>query len=136
MEILVDSNVLLDIFTEDPVWFEWSAEALTSRESMGHFAINPVIYSEVSVGFQRMSDLEAALPLDRFRRYHIPWEAAFLAGKRFLEYRRRGGAKRSPLPDFFIGAHASVKNWFLMTRDSARYRTYFPELSLISPDLD
>jgi predicted nucleic acid-binding protein len=135
MAILVDSNVLLDIFTKDPVWFQWSSDALASRESSDNFVINPVIYSEVSIGFQRMSDLEAVLPLERFRREKLPWEAAFLAGKCFLEYRRRGGAKRSPLPDFFIGAHASVMNWFLMTRDAARYRTYFPELMLISPEL-
>lgn len=136
MDILVDSNILLDIFTEDPVWSGWSAEALASRASSGRFFINPVVYSEVSVGFQRMADLETALPLERFQRANLPWEAAFLAGKCFLEYRRRGGAKRSPLPDFFIGAHASVMNWILMTRDAARYRTYFPGLSLISPDLD
>jgi predicted nucleic acid-binding protein len=111
-------------------------EDIGFRESSDHFVINPVIYLEVSVGFQRMSDLEAVLRLERFRREKLPWEAAFLAGKCFLEYRRRGGAKRSPLPDFFIEAHASVMNWFLMTRDSGRYRTYFPELSLISPDLD
>jgi predicted nucleic acid-binding protein len=95
--------------------------------------INPIIYAEVSIGFERIEELDEVLPLDSFRRDPLPWEAAFLAGKCFLEYRRRGGARRSPLPDFYIGAHAAVMGLPLLTRDARRYRTYFPHLSLLAP---
>jgi predicted nucleic acid-binding protein len=96
--------------------------------------INAIIYSEVSIGFTRIEDLEEALPQSMFEREPIPFEAAFLAGKAFLSYRKRGGAETSPLPDFFIGAHAAVAGYRLLTRDATRYRTYFPTLSLITPD--
>jgi predicted nucleic acid-binding protein len=130
---LVDANILLDVVTNDRAWFGWSAGALAAAADSSTLAINPVVYAEVSIGFARVEDLEAALPRDVFPREPIPWEAAFLAGKCFLAYRRRGGTKRSPLPDFFIGAHAAVRGHVLLTRDPARYRTYFPSLSLVHP---
>lgn len=131
--VLVDSNVLLDVLTEDPHWFEWSAESLARSAERESLAINPVIYAEVSAGFDRIEDMEAALPAPQFHRLSLPWEAAFLAGKCFMAYRRRGGARRSPLPDFYIGAHASVAGLRLLTRDASRYRTYFPKLRLLAP---
>lgn len=132
--VLVDSNVLLDVLTEDKHWLDWSAQQLETQAEIASLVINPVIYAEVSVGFEKIEDLEEALPHDYFQRRPLPWEAAFLAGKCFLEYRRNGGRKRSPLPDFFIGAHAAVEGLHLLTRDAARYRSYFPSLKLISPD--
>lgn len=132
--VLVDSNVILDILEEDPVWFAWSSEHLARCADTSILAINPVIYAEISIGFKRVEELEEALPSDMFERHPLPWEAAFLAGKCFLAYRRAGGIRRSPLPDFFIGAHASVQGMSLLTRDAARYRTYFPKLLLIAPD--
>jgi predicted nucleic acid-binding protein len=131
--ILVDSNVILDIFTEDTRWYDWSAHTLAQCADEATLAINPLIYSEVSLRFDAIEDLEAALPDAFFQRLPLPWEAAFLAGKSFLKYRSRGGGKRSPLPDFYIGAHAAVARMRLLTRDPARYRTYFPRLQLISP---
>jgi predicted nucleic acid-binding protein len=133
MEILVDSNVILDILTEDPIWFSWSAETLEFYAETHVFIINPIIYSEVSVGFDSIEDTDVILPSTYFRRVQIPWAAAFIAGKCFLKYRQQGGQKHSPLPDFFIGAHAVVSGIPLMTRDDSRYRTYFPELQIISP---
>jgi hypothetical protein len=130
---LVDANVLLDIVTEDPTWYAWSSEALATAADSATLAINPVIYAEVSIGFARIEELDVALPPDAFRCDPIPWEAAFLAGKCFLAYRRRGGTKRSPLPDFFIGAHAAVRGHTLLTRDPTRYRTYFPTVTMIHP---
>ncbi|MCK4487344.1 MAG: type II toxin-antitoxin system VapC family toxin [Desulfobacterales bacterium] len=134
MEILVDSNVILDIVTEDRKWFQWSSETLAFYADTKMLVINPIIYAEVSVGFDRIEDVEEVLPLTHFRRAQLPWEAAFLAGKCFLKYRKKGGKKRSPLPDFFIGAHAAVMGLTLMTRDASRYRTYFPKLRIISPE--
>jgi predicted nucleic acid-binding protein len=132
--VLLDANVLLDVMTEDERWLGWSAEAIERAADSCRLVINPVVYAEVSLRFSRIEDLEAALPRTRLDREAIPYEAAFLAGKAFLAYRRRGGARRSPLPDFFIGAHAAVAGYELMTRDAARYRTYFPRLRLIAPD--
>ena len=132
--ILVDSNVILDVLTEDPVWGEWSASTLESLAEGARLCINPVVYAEVSVRFERIEELESALPAEFLERETLPWEAAFLAGKVFLAYRRRGGKRPSPLPDFFIGAHAAVAKMPLVTRDAARYRTYFPKLRLIAPD--
>jgi predicted nucleic acid-binding protein len=132
-EVLVDSNVILDVLTEDPVWFDWSASALEEHAESAVLLINPIIYSEVSVRFERIEELELALPADVFRRDPLPWEAGFLAGKCFLRYRRKGGVRRSPLPDFFVGAHAAVRGASLLTRDAARYRAYFPTLTLIAP---
>ncbi|MCX5673794.1 MAG: type II toxin-antitoxin system VapC family toxin [Planctomycetota bacterium] len=133
-EMMVDSNVLLDVLTEDPQWFEWSGRMLQEC-AQGHIlVINPIIYAEVSIGFDRIEDVDAALPENMVERRPIPLEAAFLAGKCFLKYRQRGGRKRSTLPDFFIGAHAAVEKMTLVTRDASRYRTYFPRLKLICPE--
>lgn len=136
MEILVDSNVILDIVTEDKKWFTWSSRALELYAENHILVINPIIYAEVSVSFERIEDLEEVLSPAYFRRDQLPWEAGFLAGKCFRDYRRKGGDKRSPLPDFFIGAHALIAEFSLLTRDLARYRTYFPKLNLISPGLN
>jgi predicted nucleic acid-binding protein len=132
--VLVDSNVLLDILIPDPEWEEWSSRALADAGERQVLVINPIIYSEVSTGFDRIEDLDTALPPEMLRRDPLPWEAGFLAGKAFLEYRKRGGAKRSPMPDFYIGAHAAVAGMELLTRDASRYRTYFPRLRLICPE--
>jgi hypothetical protein len=133
MDILVDSNVILDIVTEDKKWFLWSSQALANYAETHTLVINPIIYAEVSVGFDRIEDVEEVLPSAFFRRDPIPWEAAFLAAKCFLAYRRRRGKKSSTLPDFFIGAHAAVVGIPLLTRDIARYRTYFQKLKIITP---
>ncbi len=133
MDILVDSNVILDIATEDKNWFRWSSETLAYCAETHTLVINPIIYAEVSIGFDRIEDVDMILPMSFFRRDAIPWEAAFLAGKCFMAYRRKGGEKRSTLPDFFIGAHAAVAKIPLLTRDVSRYRTYFPRLKLIAP---
>lgn len=132
-DVLVDSNVLLDVLEEDPRWHEWSSTQLQKAADRCSLIINPVIYAEISVGFQRIEELEEVLPVDFFQRLPLPWEAAFLAGKCFIRYRKLGGTKSSPLPDFFIGAHAAVSGLTLLTRDATRYRTYFPSLKLITP---
>lgn len=132
-QVLVDSNVLLDVLTDDPQWFDWSARAMEHAAARGRLCINPMVYAEVSVGFERIEDLDEALPATYITRLPLPWDAAFLAGKAFLRYRRAGGERRSPLPDFFIGAHAAISRLPLLTRDAVRYRTYFPRLTLISP---
>ena len=131
MDILVDSNVILDILTVDKKWFPWSSESLIHCAEQNVLVINPIIYAEVSIRFDRIEDLEDVLATSLFRRDPLPWEAAFLAGKCFLSYRRKGGRKRSPLPDFFIGAHALIAEMPLLTRDTTRYRTYFPKLRLM-----
>ena len=131
--VLVDSSVLLDILTEDAKWYQWSAEVLEMHAESNVLAINPIIYAEVSIRFGRIEDVEEAFPPDLLQRAHLPWEAAFLAGKCFVRYRRKGGVRRSPLPDFYIGAHAAVNRWMLLTRDEAHYRAYFPRLALVSP---
>ena len=132
--VLVDSNVLLDILIPDPEWERWSAGALAEAAESSLLAINPIIYGEVSIGFERIEELEAPLP-GEIRREPLPWDAAFLAGKAFLGYRRRGGQRQTPLPDFFIGAHAAVRGYTLLTRDARRYRTYFPTLAVVAPDV-
>lgn len=131
---LVDSNVLLDILSEDPTWENWSTGALADAAEAGPLYINPIVYSEVSIRFTTVEALEDALPPQDFRREPIPWAAAFLAGKVFLDYRRNQGAKSTTLPDFFVGAHAAVAGLDLLTRDVGRYRTYFPTVTLIAPD--
>lgn len=131
--VLVDSNVLLDVLTEDPEWYDWSADALSVEGDRSVLVINPIIYAEVSVRFKRIEDVDAVFPADAFRRDPLPWEAAFLAGKAFLAYRRRKGTKHAPLPDFYIGAHAAIAGLALLTRDPSRYRAYFPTVELISP---
>ena len=131
---LADSNILLDVATDDPSWADWTLAALDRAAARGPVVINPVVYAEVSVRYSRIEDLDAALPKAMFDREPVPYEAAFLAGKCFVEYRKRGGSRHSPLPDFFIGAHAAVAGYRLITRDVARYRSYFPKLALIAPD--
>jgi predicted nucleic acid-binding protein len=133
MAVLVDSDVILDIATNDSTWSSWSAEALARAADESVLVINPIVFAEVSVGFDRVEDLEDALPPELYRRDPLPYEAAFLAGKSFLAYRRRGGRRVTPLPDFYIGAHAAVAGHRLLTRDPRRYRTYFPRLELIAP---
>lgn len=132
-DVLVDSNVLLDVLTEDRRWFTQSAGRLAALAEDHDLIINPIVYAEVSIGFERIEDLDAALPAGSFRREPLPWEAAFLAGKCFVRYRRAGGARRAPLPDFYIGAHAAVRRIPLLTRDAARYQTYFPRLEVLVP---
>jgi predicted nucleic acid-binding protein len=131
--ILVDSNVLLDVATEDPRWGDWSAKQLEHAAEHAILVINPVVYAEVSIGFDTIEELDDALPPGAFRRDALPYEAGFLAGKCFLDYRRRGGTRSAPLPDFYIGAHAAIAGFQLLTRDAKRYRTYFPKLTLIAP---
>lgn len=131
--VLVDSNIILDLLENDPQWSVWSADQLAKSAEHSILMINPVIYAEISVGFERIEELEAIVKPEYFQRRPLPWEAAFLAGKCFIRYRKLGGVRRSPLPDFFIGAHAAVEGLTLLTRDASRYRTYFPTLALIAP---
>ncbi|MFF5214437.1 type II toxin-antitoxin system VapC family toxin [Micromonospora sp. NPDC000442] len=130
---LVDTNVLLDILTDDARWANWSSESLAEARDNGALVINPIVYAEVSVRFDRIEDLDEALPAGDFLREELPYAAGFLAGKAYASYRAQGGTKRSPIADFYIGAHAAVCGYRLLTRDGARYRTYFPKLELISP---
>lgn len=131
---LVDSCVLLDVALDDPKWGAWSEEALAKAADEGPLVINPVIYAEVSVGYDAVEDLDAFLPPEDYQRLALPYAAGFLAGKAFARYRRAGGTKRSPLPDFYIGAHAAVSGYRLLTRDATRYRTHFATVPLITPD--
>jgi predicted nucleic acid-binding protein len=131
--VLVDSNVVLDVAYRDPDWGLWSRSAIEQAASESVLVINPIVYAEISVGYRSVEDLEDVVPADVFRREPLPYEAAFLAGKCFLAYRRSGGRRRSPLPDLYIGAHAAVRGYRLLTRDVARYQTYFPSLALIAP---
>jgi predicted nucleic acid-binding protein len=133
MRVLVDSNVILDVVTNDGEWGAWSREALAAAADGAALVINALVYAEVSMGFQRIEEVEEVLHPEAFVREPLPYEAAFLAGKAFLAYRKRGGARGSPLPDFYIGAHAAIRGYRLLTRDARRYRTYFPKLSLIAP---
>jgi len=133
--ILVDSNIILDVFLDDPNWAEWSESKLEKFSSITKLFINPVIYSEVSVGFKRIEELESALTRSGFQMLEIPKEALFLAGKAFLKYRKNRGTKRSPLPDFYTGAQAAIFDMDLITRDVTRYRTYFPTVRLIGPEM-
>jgi predicted nucleic acid-binding protein len=132
--VLVDSNVLLDVALEDTNWFSWSSAALAQAADSGPLVINSIIFAEISVNYDHIDDLERVVPSDAYVREALPFEAAFLAGKAFLQYRRRGGVRTSPLPDFFIGAHAAITGYSLLTRDPARFRTHFPRLALIAPD--
>jgi predicted nucleic acid-binding protein len=130
---MVDSSVLLDVLTDDDLWGEWSRQALARASNEGRLVINPIVYAEVSIGFDQIEDLDNAVPVSDFEREPLPYEAGFLAGKAFVAYRRRGGERRSPLPDFYIGAHAAVRGYRLLTRDVNRYRTSFPSLELFAP---
>jgi predicted nucleic acid-binding protein len=129
---LVDANVLLDVLTGDPKWAGWSEQAIATAAADG-LAINPIILAEVGVRFERSADVDAAVPHDTFERLAIPWAAAHPAGQAYLAYRRRGGGRRAPLSDFYIGAHALVSGLRILTRDAARYRTYFPDVKVVSP---
>lgn len=132
--VLVDSNVILDAILGSSPWKAWSSERLEACARQARLVINPMIFAEVSVSFPLIEDAEAAMSVNYLEREPISYDAAFLAGKAYLAYRRRGGEKRSPLPDFFIGAHAAVAGYSLLTRDASRYRTYFPRLAVIAPD--
>ena len=131
--ILVDSNVLLDIFTADPDWLPWSQSALADALLAGPVGINQLVYAEVSVAYADLAQLDAVLSRLKIQRVDLPWEAAHLAGQAFVTYRRKGGVKTAPLPDFYIGAHAQSAGLALLTRDASRYSTYFPKVTLISP---
>lgn len=132
-QVLVDTNVLIDVATEDPRWLAWSSGQLANAMASGRVAVNPVIYAEFSVHYATIEEVEAALSGFDFRRLAIPYEAAFLAGRVFKRYRARGGQRNAPLPDFFVGAHAAVEGLTLLTRDARRYREYFPKLKMIAP---
>ena len=134
MTVLVDSNVILDVLTKNSRWADWSSTALMEASDRGPLVINQIIFAEVSARYETIEDLDAALPPSQFGREQIPFEAAFLAGKAFLLYRSRGRERRSPIADFYIGAHAAVAGYRLLTRDPSRYRSYFPRLRLITPD--
>jgi predicted nucleic acid-binding protein len=133
MTTLVDSNVLIDVLGPTGPWTAWSISAIQAAQDADVLLINPIVYGELSVGFDTIEALSEALPEGLILREDIPWEAAFLAGKAFFDYRRRGGTRTGVLPDFFIGAHAAVAGYRLLTRDARRYRTYFPSLELITP---
>ncbi|MDX6283369.1 MAG: hypothetical protein QOH03_4440 [Kribbellaceae bacterium] len=131
---LVDACVILDLTTNDPKWADWSAEAIADAADAGPLVINPIIYAEISVDFTSIEELDELIDDADLRREPLPFEAGFLAGKAYLSYRRRGGTRRSPLADFYIGAHAAIAGHRLLTRDTDRYRSYFPTLELISPN--
>jgi predicted nucleic acid-binding protein len=132
--IFVDTNVLLDVLLNDPAWAEWSQGQLEAASLTDQLAINAVIYSELSIAFGRIEELEAVVAEASLTVEPIPREALFLAGKVFVEYRRRQGSKQGVLPDFYIGAHAAVCGCPILTRDIARFRGYFPTVRLISPE--
>jgi len=130
---LVDSCVLLDVITGDEQWADWSAREIAAAMDAGRVVVNPLIYAEVSVGYQTVEELQELLPAADYEREPLPYLAGFAAGKAFVRYRRGGGEKRSPMPDFYIGAHAAVTGYRLLTRDVRRYRTYFPTIDIIAP---
>jgi predicted nucleic acid-binding protein len=130
---LFDTNVLLDIATADPVWLPWSENQLRTMAAQGQILINPIIYAELAPAFANPTNLDRWLDPTVFQRLPLPYSAGWLAGQAFMKYRRGGGAKLSPLPDFYIGAHAEAESRTLVTRDAARYRTYFPNMPLITP---
>ncbi len=134
--VLVDSNILLDIATNDARWSDWSGSALAECAEHTALIVNPIIYAEVSIGFATIEALNAALPSGVYQRASLPWEAGFLAGKCFLAYRKRGRVRNTPLPDFYIGAHAAIEDLALLTRDAARYQTYLPKVEMLSPPKD
>ena len=133
---LIDSCVLLDVITADERWADWSAEQIAAAMDGGRVVINPIVYAEISVGYETLEELEDLLPASDYEREPLPYVAGFAAGKAFVRYRRSGGDKRSPLPGFYIGAHAAVKGYRLLTRDAARYRTYFPTVRIVAPATD
>lgn len=131
--VLVDSNVILDLLMRDAQWLDWSSQKLIQCANESDLIINPIIYAEISAGFNTIDELEGVISSMFFKREALPYDAAFLAGKAFLKYRQSGGTRRSPLPDFYIGAHALTSGYRLLSRDSKRYQTYFPDLDLIAP---
>ena len=131
-QFLFDSNIHVDVFRKDPAWLDWSHATILACAEIGRLVINPIIYAEIGSRFETMAELDEVLL--EYERLNLPWEAAFLAGKAFISYKLRGGTKTSPLPDFYIGAHALVSNLTLVTRDATRYRTYFPTLKIIAPN--
>ena len=131
--VLVDSCILLDLFTDDPNWANWSQRKLEEYSQINSLYINSIIYTELSMVFQKIEELEEAINMLNLRVLEIPREALFLTGKVFLKYRKNKGTNNSPLPDFFIGAHASVSNFSLITRDVSKFTTYFPKIRLIHP---
>lgn len=131
--VLVDSNLLIDIFSDNPEWADWSRNQLTLLSRKTVLYINPVIYTEISTGFERIEELDKVLSSLPIRFEEIPREALFLTGKAFLKYRRKGGVKTSPLPVFYIGAHGAVNKWAVITRDPKRMTYYYPLLDVISP---
>ena len=131
--LLVDTNVLVDVLQNDPQWADWSIAQLRAQAQLHALAINPVIYAELSLSFSTFEALDRAVATMELALHEVPRPALFLAGKAYLQYRRRGGAKAQVLPDFFIGAHAAVEGWPLLTRDASRFRTYFPRLEVIAP---
>ena len=132
--LLVDSNVILDIFLDDPKWADWSVGALANASYNSTLYINQIVYTEVSIGFDKIEELELALHQGGFQMLELPKEALFLAGKVYLNYKRGKGTKKSPLPDFYIGAQAAVLGMDLITRDKGRYKTYFPTVKIICPE--
>lgn len=133
MATLVDTNVLLDLATDDPHWAAWSIRALEAAAARGPLLVNDITYAELSVRFERAEDVDSFLTRGGVRVEHTPRSALFLAGKAFLAYRARGGTRTGVLPDFLIGAHAAVKGWPLLSRDAGRYRSYFPAVTLLTP---
>ena len=131
--VFVDSNIVLDVFLNDPKWADWSESKLDEYDQLGILYINSIVYSEISIGFKRIENLESAIAKAGLQMLEIPKEALFLAGKAYLKYKKRKGTKRTPLPDFFIGAQAAVQNLDLITRDVSRYQSYFPTVKLITP---
>jgi predicted nucleic acid-binding protein len=132
--ILVDTNVLLDLVTDDPLWAEWSQRQLDFAAAQDEIAINDVVYAELSIGYARIEELDEMIDTAGLVSAQIPHAALFLAGKAFERYRAAGGVKIGVLPDFFLGAHAVISDCLLITRDAARYRTYFPGIMLIAPN--
>ena len=131
--VLIDSNILIDIFSNDKEWGDWSRDQLTILANTTMLYINPIVYSEISIGFERIEELDECLSILPLSYQELPRDALFLAGKAFLRYRRKNGNKISPLPDFYIGAHAAVKEWQVITRDPNRMAYYFPTIRILSP---
>lgn len=131
--LLVDTNVLVDVLQDDPQWANWSIGQLRAQASIHQLTINPIIYAEIALSFSTLEGLDSAVSTLALELREIPRPALFLSAKAFAQYRRRGGSRLQVLPDFFIGAHAAVEGWPLLTRDARRFRTYFPTLEVIAP---
>jgi predicted nucleic acid-binding protein len=131
--LLVDTNVLVDVLQDDPQWAGWSIGQLRAQAKIHDLVINPVVYAEMSLSFSTLEALDRAVATMKLMLREIPRPALFLAGKAYAQYRRRGGSRAQVLPDFFIGAHAAVEGWPLLTRDASRFRTYFPSLDVVAP---